>query len=594
MNQINKIILGLCLCLLSSLTFSETYLEKFQQYMVWNLNLPKTPTPEFIEFITKTTPLAEKLRNRWLYQLAHNNNWKDFLHYYQPTQDPGLQCYQQLARVNEGQVSIALPEAKALWLQSTSQPVSCNALFTWLLKTEDPNQTLITERIAIALENRNISMATYLLTLYNPAHLIDKNLLLAIHQKPTLIASLTKAPLHNDFYLYGLKQLISSNKMEQAITFWQTPKAHQLLTEKQNQSFLSFLVIYKAMRDSTDTERWFTKIKPKYYTNLLLDWEIRYALKHQQWQTVTHLIPLSQQKDEPSMQYWLARALQKQGKSMEAKAIYTTLAKTRHYYGFLASLRLKTKFQFTNEVVVNNSQRLKSYQPITDQIKTLYATHQGLLASHLINDFASELPKEDKSAFVLWVQNELKWHDKAMYLSNADDLKDQLSLRFPLAHQQDIAENAKHYQIPPELIYAVIRQESGFREDVISPAGAFGLMQIMPATAQKISKQFNINYNNKNQLFGATENIKIGTAYLQQLAKRYHHPILIAAAYNAGPTQVNFWLKNHSPKPMDIWIDTLPWKETRNYLKNIIAFYAVYQYRMNEKADLGWFMEGFK
>ncbi len=64
----------------------------------------------------------------------------------------------------------------------------------------------------------------------------------------------------------------------------------------------------------------------------------------------------------------------------------------------------------------------------------------------------------------------------------------------------------------------------------------------------------------------------------------------MAAAYNAGPSRVNYWLRNHPPKQIDIWIETLPWHETRNYLKNVIAFYAVYQYRMKERPDLRAFM----
>jgi soluble lytic murein transglycosylase len=126
----------------------------------------------------------------------------------------------------------------------------------------------------------------------------------------------------------------------------------------------------------------------------------------------------------------------------------------------------------------------------------------------------------------------------------------------------------------------------------VSSAGAHGLMQIMPTTAKSISKYGKIAYLDKKQLFLSQKNIQIGAAYLQQLTKRFHnHPILIAAAYNAGPRQAAYWQKNHSPKEIDVWVETLPWQETRNYLKNIIAFYAVYQYRMQRKSDLTPFLQ---
>jgi soluble lytic murein transglycosylase len=119
-------------------------------------------------------------------------------------------------------------------------------------------------------------------------------------------------------------------------------------------------------------------------------------------------------------------------------------------------------------------------------------------------------------------------------------------------------------------------------------------MQLMPATAKSVSQQEKINYSDKSQLFSTQKNINIGAAYLKQLTKRFHnHPILIVAAYNAGPRQVVYWLKNHPPVEMDIWIETLPWQETRNYLKNVIAFYAVYQFRLQETPDLSPFMKHF-
>ena len=119
-----------------------------------------------------------------------------------------------------------------------------------------------------------------------------------------------------------------------------------------------------------------------------------------------------------------------------------------------------------------------------------------------------------------------------------------------------------------------------------------GLMQVMPLTASVVSKMGKIPYNDQKQLFLFQKNINIGSAYLQQLTKRFrNHPVLVAAAYNAGPRQVVHWLKTHPPTEIDEWIETLPWQETRNYLKNVIAFYVVYQYRLNQKPDLKNFLE---
>ncbi|MGL6030090.1 MAG: lytic transglycosylase domain-containing protein, partial [Legionella sp.] len=109
--------------------------------------------------------------------------------------------------------------------------------------------------------------------------------------------------------------------------------------------------------------------------------------------------------------------------------------------------------------------------------------------------------------------------------------------------------------------------------------------------AKLVAKQVKIPYTDQNQLFLSQKNINIGIAYLQHLMRRFgNHPILVAAAYNAGPSQVGFWLRNHPPKEIDVWIETLPWQETRNYLKNVMAFSVVYQYRLNQKPNFKHFM----
>jgi soluble lytic murein transglycosylase len=584
-------------CLLLGLTaktyaFSgQAYLDRFMTYLQWSQNLPTQPDANFLAFIDFNTPLAQKLREKWLYQLAQQKDWSTFAKYYKNSADINLQCFAQIANYNVGKSREAQNLARVLWLSGESQTPACNYLFNLMLKTNNFDERLINQRIILALEKRNLPLARFLLRQYKQPRLKDEQLLLAIYKNPSLISQIEPGELHDYFYLYGLKRLISRN-LGKAIKYWQHPKTKQLLNLAQQQAFLAHLALYKAMRNHDDAPLWFAKIEPIFYNNVLLDWQIRFALKRSQWGLVEYLINHSQDKDKPCWQYWLARALEAKGEKIKAWEIYQSIAKNRHYYGFLASMRINKTPNFANEMPINNIALLKPYQAFTDNIKLLYTHRQSLQASRLLNDFISELPKEDKSALINWLANDLQWYDKAVYLSNTEELANQLALRFPVIYRELISEYSKYYQIPQEFIYAIIRQESGFRGDVISPAGACGLMQVMPNTASIVAKREKIAYGDKTQLFLPQKNINIGVAYLKQLTSRFaHHPVLIAAAYNAGPLQVKYWLKNHPPKEMDIWIDTLPWQETRNYLKNIIAFYAVYQFRLQQKPDIYSFMK---
>lgn len=571
----------------------KAYMDRFNTYSQWSQNLPEEPKDGFIQFIDENKPLANKLRERWLYHLAQKKDWVSYSQYYQASSDVNLQCFAHLSDYYLGKTEQAMAEAQRLWLNGDSLPGACTILFEYLMKSEAFNDNLISERIKLALDKQNVPLVRYLLKHYSKPRLLDEKRLLQIQQNPKTINSLTPSDLNSAFYLYGLKRLVKLN-INTAIHQWETPQTKKILSVADQQSFLVFLTIYMAIRNHEDTPVWFKKIKRAFYNDALLDWQIRLALKRGEWQSVITLIQQFQDKDNPCWQYWLARAEEETGHREEAKAHYLALSATRNYYGFLASLRLGKPFTFQNEPIKIDPSLLIPYKPFTELVKSLYQTNQLGQASRLLNDFVSELPKEDKSALVSWIASELKWHDKSVSLSSNEMLNNHLLLRFPLAYLQTVNTYAKNYHIPQAFIYAIIRQESGFRRDVVSSAGARGLMQIMPATANQVAKKEKITYKHQDQLFSSEQNINIGVAYLNYLAARFHqHPILMAAAYNAGPSQVNYWLKHHTPTEIDIWIETLPWHETRNYLKNVISFYAVYQYRMNHPSNLKTIMQDF-
>ncbi len=572
----------------------EAYLDKFLTYERWSQNLPTTANPEFIEFIENQSPLTNKLREKWLYLLAQKKDWVHFNQYYRDSTDTNLQCYQQMALYQLGKHEQAKQSIPGLWLRGSSAPKACNELFELLLKNHEIGDSLIEERIALALDVRNIALVRYLLKVFNPPRLQDIDLIVSIYQKPLKILQLQPGRLHGDFYLFGLKQLIPRN-MGLAIKIWNKPRSQLMMNEKQQQTFIAQVALYKAMRNEPDAYVWLEKINPSFCPPALFDWKIRYAISHQNWPKLIYLVEHSPDKDNLAWQYWLARAYESLGAKTKATELYQHIGTKRNYYGFLANNRIAKPYHLENETIDPQPASLAIYQPITDQIKNYYVTHQSWLASRWLNDFSSELSKKEQIALASWVANELHWYGKSVYLSNNKNLNNQLVLRFPLAYQTVIRDLARRNQVTAPLIYAMIRQESTFFEDIISSAGANGLMQLLPVTAKHVAKRERIPYSQPSELFIIEKNLSIGVAYLRQLGKQFGwHPVLMVAAYNAGPKQVNYWLKNHAPEEIDIWIETLPWQETRNYLKNVIAFYAVYQYRLHEKPNVDLFLQPFK
>jgi soluble lytic murein transglycosylase len=127
----------------------------------------------------------------------------------------------------------------------------------------------------------------------------------------------------------------------------------------------------------------------------------------------------------------------------------------------------------------------------------------------------------------------------------------------------------------------VLRQESAFVSDARSEAGALGLMQLMPNTGRLTGRRINLRVPNNNAILNPETNVKLGASYLRAvLDVNGGHEVLATASYNAGPNRVREWLPDSASLDADVWVDTVPYNETRNYIKNVMAFTAVYAYRL--------------
>lgn len=113
--------------------------------------------------------------------------------------------------------------------------------------------------------------------------------------------------------------------------------------------------------------------------------------------------------------------------------------------------------------------------------------------------------------------------------------------------------------------------------DARSHAGALGLMQLMPATARETARRYSIPLGNTHEVLQPERNIALGTAYLSQLYSLFEgNRVLASAAYNAGPGRVRQWTRDMPAMPSDIWIETIPFDETRNYVQSVLTYGVIY------------------
>ena len=158
---------------------------------------------------------------------------------------------------------------------------------------------------------------------------------------------------------------------------------------------------------------------------------------------------------------------------------------------------------------------------------------------------------------------------------------DDLELRYPLPHRESFELYTSDAKIRESWAYGVARSESLFMRDIRSSAGAVGLMQVMPATGRKVAKAISLPYSGLATLTNPVSNIRLGTSYLGQMAKRYSgNQVLATAAYNAGPHRVDRWLPENGSLDARVWIENIPFTETRKYVKRVLAAQAIFHWRM--------------
>jgi soluble lytic murein transglycosylase len=170
-------------------------------------------------------------------------------------------------------------------------------------------------------------------------------------------------------------------------------------------------------------------------------------------------------------------------------------------------------------------------------------------------------------------------------LAKADN-KDDLSLRFPVVYTKHILKEAQKHQIDPAWILAVTRQESAFVPHAKSAAGAVGLMQLIPSTAHMVARKKQIPFSSSSNLLEPHTNIQLGSGYLKMMLEQHrNNSVLATAAYNAGPGRIRKWLPTFD-MAADLWIETIPYKETREYVKNVLTYTAIYQEILGGKPTL--------
>ena len=569
----------------------------YLEYQELLQDLPERPYQKVDRFLAgnKDSYLGDLLLERWLYVLSEQKRWHDYRSYYSAEiTSSSEQCLYIWSRHKTGD-SEALKETSALWNVGKSQPKSCDPLFKeWKQKGHLTEELIWSRYQKIARRKKNRRLISYLKRLMSAeSKLLAEKYELTI-RNPERLEKISdysdKNPITTNIVYKGLLRHINRDSTK-ANELWKKYQKVLSFDTEQKQAFNFKLAKRKAFDyEVSAAKELLNQLSPENQTTII-EIILREHLKNRKWNEFYTWVNLLSPEERASdrWQYWQARFYEHIEKSKELYLpIYEKLANTRSYYGFLSADLLDKPYNLQNSPSVINPKTLSQLQKnkVIKRIRELYAIGR-------VNDARSEwlyVTKDfNKEQFITLAKltNDWGWHRKSIESMAAATSWDDLAIRFPIAHQSIITQQAAETNLPPTLIFAIARQESAWEQDARSSAGAMGLMQLLPRTAKATARKAGISYRRKD-LLKPEKNIILGSRYISTLLDKYENNRITAiAAYNAGPSRVNRWLEETEENlPHDIWIEVIPFGETRKYVQNVLSYAVVYAHQTGSSSSL--------
>ncbi len=548
---------------------------------------------EIAAFLTqyKGTPLDWPLRKKWLKYLARRKQKSLFLTFYRPNSNAELTCLFYRFQLDMGMPEqVVLPQVTKLWLVGKSQPKVCDPLFKRWQKAGYRSEAIIWQRIKLAAQGGKHTLIPYLTKLLPKSQRPLAKLWHKVRRNPAYITKLSHFKNKNtkeaEIMTYGLKRLIWRSPNKALQTYKKAQKQFSFSAQQQRAITKKFALAL-ASKHHKKASYWLDKVADEDLNDDIVQWRLADILKTQNWFKIMQQLNRLPQKYRQKLQwkYWYARSLVAQGDSERGEFLLKLLANERHYYGFMAASHLNKAINIQHNPLSFSTAEKKAIMQYSAAQRAFELFHLNRFeqARREWSYWLSQLNKKQK-LIAATVAYEKGWFDRAIFTLAEQGYLDDVNLRFPEAFAKEITYFAKREKIAPSWVFAIARRESSFMVDAHSSAGAVGLMQILPSTAKQLLREKNIT---RRHLFNVKNNIRLGSKYLKKLLiKQDHNLILATASYNAGPYRVKAWLKNKAKLPADIWIETIPYKETREYVKSVLAYQQIYQHRHQQQFAL--------
>jgi soluble lytic murein transglycosylase len=530
-------------------------------------------------------PVTRALRHDWLVSLAQRARWDWFLPRSTELADPTLICDRLLGRLTTGDVGGLAAAVLARWMLPQKQPAECSGVFAWL-----GQQSLLTPalaesrtRAALAADNARLAreFAAEVPIGARAALLQWSDLLENPRSALNVLATHPALSIEPDALTAGFEKLARSD-----------PRAAlELLPRLLDRKDLNPATQGKLKRAAALSAAYdrdprallaLDNVPAEAVDGQVQEWRVRSALWNRDYakaRTWIEQMPASL-GTQPRWRYWHARVVAITEGEAVAAALFGEVSDIRDYYGYLAADRLHQSYDL-NMLPTPNDAVMQATLAGSAGIIRAHALFDCDMADEAGVEWAVELSGATSALKIQAARLAARWGWYAQSIATLAQTGefDDVMLRYPRPFLEAVKDASELTQVPTDWILAVMRQESLFRKDAVSRADARGIMQMIPSTASAVARRWHLSPPGREGLFDPSVAVPLGAAYFHELLDRYHGQLVLAlAAYNAGPGAAARWLPD-STMDTDIWIENIPYNETRGYvqhiLEHIIAFAAV-------------------
>ncbi|MBN8414456.1 transglycosylase SLT domain-containing protein [Halomonas litopenaei] len=561
-------------------------LEGYVAYYRLRDRLPNASPQEVLGYISANAdaPLGDWMREQAILRYGRAGRYGDLLAVANGVPaTTAEQCYYYTAQLGQNP-SQAAQGGRELWNVGSSQPDACDTLFSTLRARGDIGDLEIFQRMMLAWENGEDGLVSYLGRQLGPAWSSAVAAQQSVDISPSRLASVGSCVGPNcagtEDFVRAAVIAGAETSAASALNGWQQVSTRVNLSPQARQSLEREIMYHALRRDQRELLGWIDGALPTQQDAEVFELRARLAIRDRDWGALERTVAAmpAEVQGKARWQYWLGRALTLRGQQTAAQAAFTRAAGQRDFFGFVAADRLGQPYNLNMESHHSSDAERSQVAnwPTVRRTEALLRVGQEGLANLEWYHAVRKASPADARRLADYAASR-GWHVRLVQTTIVGKMLDALPWRFPEAYRADFQRWGQANAVDPYLLMGIARRESAYNPEALSPAGARGLMQLMPGTAALVGRQVGIGDPGPYGVLDPATNIRLGSTYIRDMIARYSgNRIAAAAAYNAGPHRVDNWLAR-SPGEFDLFVEEIPFKETRRYVRAVLEYRVVFE-----------------